>query len=349
MAVKVAILGACGVLGQRFVQMLKNHPRMDVAALVDIYPGKKYEEVTDWGHGGGFDENIPEYAANMKICSVEDIERDIPLVFSGLPPKIAGPIEEDLAKKGHIVVSKARDHRLEDDVPLIIPEVNPEHLDLLEKQRARRRWDGAIVTAPNCSTSILVLPLKPIFDNFGLERIYIATMQAISGAGYPGVPSLDILDNVIPYIGGEEEKLNNESKKILGSIGQPADYKVAAYCCRVHVMDGHMEAIFVKTKQKFDVGEVKSLMKKFPGTGLYTGPEHPIIIMDESNRPQTRLDRYAGKGKSPYTRGMSITVGRLKNNDVKGLSFIALGHNTIRGGAGEAVLIGELLDIKRLL
>ena len=343
MAIKVAVLGACGVLGQRFVQMLKDHPVFEISALVDLYPGKKYGEVTDWGHGGAYDDEIPEYVENMEICEIKDIGDDIPLVFSGLPPKIAGSIEEDLAKKGHVVVSKARDHRLDPDVPLIIPEVNPNHLELIELQRKKRKWKGAIITAPNCSTSCLVLSLKPIFDNYTIENIYISTMQAISGGGYPGISSMDILDNVIPYIGGEEEKLEIESKKILGELNQPATYNLAAHCNRVHVMDGHLETVFIKTLEKPNLEKIKKLMRGFSGTGLHTGPEQPIIVREEQNRPQTRLDRYAGKGRSPYTKGMSVTVGRFKDNNELGFSYMVLGHNTIRGGAGEAVLIGELL------
>jgi len=280
----------------------------------------------------------------MDICSAEDVDKNVSLIFSGLPPIIAGSIEKELAKKGCYIVSKARDHRLDDDVPLIIPEVNPSHLSLIEKQKKDRRWDGAIVTAPNCSTSILTLPIKPIFDNFSVESINVCTMQAISGAGYPGLPSMDIIDNVIPYIGGEEEKLDVESKKILGTTEQPAQYRIAAHCNRVHVMDGHMEAIFVKTTEEIDLEIIQELWKNFPGTGLYTGPERPLILRKENNRPQTRLDRYAGKSRSPYTGGMSITLGRVKKNQPDELSFIAVGHNTIRGGAGEAVLIGELLE-----
>jgi aspartate-semialdehyde dehydrogenase len=341
--VDVAILGACGVLGQRFVQMLNNHPDFNVKSLVDVYKGKKYEDVTDWGHGGGFDDNIPDYARKMEIISSEEISNNIQLVFSGLPPNIAGPIEKDLARKGHIVVSKARDHRLEKDVPLIIPEVNPNHLELIKYQREKRGWKGAIITAPNCSTTIMVLPVKPIYDNFGVEQIHVTTMQAISGAGYPGVSSMDILDNVIPYIGGEEEKLVIESKKILGDFDKPAEYELAAYCNRVNVMDGHLESIFLKTKEKAEVSEIKQLLRDLPSTNLYSGPIRPIIVKEEINRPQTRLDRYAGEGRSPYIKGMSVSVGRFKKYGANGIGFIALGHNTIRGGAGEALLIGELL------
>lgn len=346
--VKVAIMGCCGVLGQRFVQMLNKHPTFEVSALVDLYVGKKYKEATTkWGKGsGGFDESIPDYVAEMEICSANDVDKDTPLVFSGLPPNVAGPIESDLAKKGHVIVSKAKDHRLEEDVPLVIPEVNPDHLELIEIQRKKRSQNGAIVCAPNCTTSIFTLPLKPVFDKFGVERVVVTTMQAASGAGYPGVPSLDITDNVIPHIGGEEEKTRLESKRILGSIDKPADYKLASYCCRVHVIDGHLECVFVKTKRKADAEEVKRLMKKFPGTGLYSGPERPIIVRDEIDRPQTRFDRFAGEGKSPYVGGMSVTVGKVRNDEVFGLSFISLGHNTIRGGAGEAILVGELLERK---
>jgi aspartate-semialdehyde dehydrogenase len=348
--VKVAILGACGVLGQRFVQMLNEHPIFEVSVLVDVYKGKKYGEATNWGRGsGGFDDSPPEYAAEMEVSSVDDINADVALVFSGLPPDVAGPVESDLADKGYIVVSKAKDHRLERDVPLIIPEVNPDHLERIEIQRKKRSWDGAIVCAPNCTTSVFTLPLKPVYDKFGVESVVLTTMQAISGGGYPGVPSLDVTDNIVPYIEGEEEKTRLESKKILGSNNEPADYKLASSCCRAHVIDGHMECLFVKTRQKAGAEEVKRLMREFPGTGLHTGPEKPIIVRDEVNRPQTRLDRYAGNGKSPYVKGMSVTVGRIRNDEVFGLSFIALGHNTIRGGAGEAILIGELLERKNYL
>lgn len=344
--INVAILGCCGVLGQRFVQMLNRHPIFEVSALVDVFEGKKYREATArWGKGsGGFDENIPEYAADMEICSTDNLETDVPLVFSGLPPKIAGPIESNLAQKGHVVVSKASDHRLEEDVPLVIPEVNPDHLCLIEKQRKRRSWDGAIVCAPNCSTSILTLPLKPVSDNFGIRNVVVVTMQAVSGAGYPGLPFLDMTDNVIPYISGEEEKIRLESKKILGVIDKPAEYGLTSYCCRVNVSDGHLECVFVKTEKQVDAGDVKRLMSGFHGTELFSGPKLPLVLKDENDRPQTRLDRYSGEGKSPYVRGMSVTVGRIRNDEVFGLSFVSLGNNTIRGGAGEAILVGELLE-----
>lgn len=344
--VKVAILGCCGVLGQRFVQMLNKHPIFDVSTIVDLYVGKKYKDaMTKWGKGSGaFDESIPDYVADMKISSVDEISTDIPLIFSGLPPNVAGSVESYLATKGHIVVSKAKDHRLEEDIPLIIPEVNANHLKLIEIQREKRHWDGAIICAPNCTTSIFSLPLKPILDEFGVESVILTTMQAVSGAGYPGVPMLDINDNIIPYIADEEEKTMVESRKILGTNDKTADFKVASYCCRVPVIDGHMECVFVKTRQEADAEKTKRLMREFPGTGLYTGPEKPIIVREEIDRPQTRLDRYAGEGKSPYVKGMSVTVGRIRNDEVFGLSFISLGHNTIRGGAGEAILVGELLE-----
>jgi aspartate-semialdehyde dehydrogenase len=343
--IKIAVLGCCGVLGQRFVQMLNEHPTFEVSALVDVFVGKKYREATvKWGTGsGGFDDRIPEYAAEKEICSVDNISKDVALVFSALPSGIAGPIESDLAKKGHIVVSKASDHRMEQDVPLIIPEVNPDHLHLIEKQRKNRSWKGAVICAPNCSTTIFALPLKPVLDKYGVRNAALVTMQAVSGAGYPGLPSLDIMDNVIPYIGGEEEKTIVESKKILGDIGKPANYGLASYCCRVNAIDGHLECVFVQTEKKANADDVRHLMKNFHGTGLHSGPKQPIIVRDEIDRPQTRLDRYAGEGRSPYVRGMSVTVGRIRNDDVFGLSFITLGHNTIRGGAGEVILLGELL------
>jgi aspartate-semialdehyde dehydrogenase len=349
MTTKVAILGACGVIGQRYVQMLNNHPKFEVAALVDVYPGKKYSEVTDWGHGGGFDIDIPEYVRDMKMVSIDDVGSDVSLAFSGLPPKVAGEMEEKLAKKGVVVVTKAGDYRMEADVPLIIPEVNPQHLSLIKEQRKNHGWKGAIVTAPNCSTSTFVVPLKPVYDMVGVKKLTIVTMQAFSGAGYPGVPSLDITDNVIPYIGGEEEKLDIESKKILGDGKKPAEYKINVYCNRVPALDGHLESVFLETKKKITVDEMKQAMRDFPGTGLYTGPEKPVIVREEKNRPQTRIDRYAGKGPSPYTAGMSVTCGRFRDLGDNEMSFVCLAHNTIRGGAGEAILIGELLEKKGYL
>lgn len=334
--IKVAILGAAGVLGQRFVERLENHPYFEMAAFVDVMVGKRYQDATKWRLGS----NMPEGVRDMKIEAPDALSKsEIGLVFSALPGGLAKQIELDLAKKGFFIVSKAKDLRMEPDVPLMVPEVNESHLELIRKQRKNRGWDGAIVTDPNCSTTILALTLKPLWAKFGLESVAVATMQALSGAGYPGVSSLDIMDNVVPYISEEEEKMIIELKKLLGSEDEPADFRVAASCNRVPTIDGHMEAAFVHTKKKATPEEVKTTFTEFKGLNLPSAPPHPIIVRNEIDRPQTRLDRDAGKG-------MSVVVGRIRSDEVFGLSYTVLGHNTIRGGAGGAVLVAELCRSK---
>jgi len=337
--IRTAILGAAGILGQVFVERLANHPDLETTALVDVMVGKRYQEATKWRLGS----EMPHDVAETKICSGESLStKDIDLVFSALPGGVAGPIELDLAKKGFFIISKASDHRMEEDVPLLIPEVNGDHVSLIEKQRKRRAWEGAIVTDPNCTTTILAMSLKPLWDRFGVEKVAVTTMQAISGAGYPGVPSLDILDNVVPYISGEEEKMIVETKKLLGAAGSPAHVAVTASCNRVHTMDGHMESVFVATKKKAEPDEVKQAFRQFKGLDLHSAPKQPIIVRDEPNRPQTRLDRDAGNG-------MSVVVGRVRKDEVFGLAYTVLGHNTVRGGAGGAVLVAELCHRKGYL
>lgn len=330
--INVAVLGAAGVLGQQFVQILADHPTFEMAALADVMTGKRYEDATRWRLGT----QMPSKAKDMKIVANDSLSpRDISLVFSALPGGIAAKIETDLAERGFFIVSKAKDHRMDEDVPLIIPEVNADHLDIIQDQRRKRGWKGAIVTDPNCSTTILAMSLKPLWDKFGIESVVVATMQSVSGAGYPGVPSLDIVDNVIPYISEEEEKLVIETKKLLGNGRRPANLKVSASCNRVPTLDGHMESVFVRTKKEFTVAEVKRAFERFKGLNFPTAPAHPIILREEPYRPQTRLDRDAGKG-------MSVTVGRVREDEAMGLSYAVLGHNTIRGGAGGAVLVAEV-------
>jgi aspartate-semialdehyde dehydrogenase len=328
----VAILGAAGVLGQRFIERLEDHPTFEIAALADIMVGKRYEEATKWRLGT----NIPAKVKDMKIVASDSLSRsDFDLVFSALPGGVAGKIELDLAKKGFFIISKAGDHRMDEDVPLIIPEVNADHLALIEEQRKKRGWDGAIVTDPNCSTTIMAMSLKPLWDNFGVEKVAVSTMQSISGAGYPGVPSLDILDNVVPYIGGEEEKMIIETKKLLGTEKQPADLKISASCNRVSTLDGHLEVVFVQTKKKAEPKDALEAFRSLRGLNYHSAPQEPIVVRDEIDRPQTRLDRYAGDG-------MSVVIGRVREDEAFGLTYIVLGHNTIRGGAGGAVLVGEV-------
>jgi aspartate-semialdehyde dehydrogenase len=330
--INVAILGAAGVLGQRFIERLENHPTFEIAALADVMVGKRYEDATKWRLG----ERMPAWVKDMKIVSIDSLSlTDASVVFSALPGGIADKIETDLAKKGFFIISKASDHRMEEDVPLVIPEVNANHLGILEEQRTKRGWKGAIVTDPNCSTTIVAMTLKPLWDQFGIERVVVSTMQSVSGAGYPGVPSLDIIDNVVPYIGGEEEKMIIETKKLLGDGKHNANLKVSAACNRVPTLDGHLEVVFVTTTKKAGAAEARKAFQEFKGLDYPSAPSEPIIVMDELNRPQTRLDRNAGNG-------MSVVLGRLREDEAMGLTYTVLGHNTIRGGAGGAVLVAEL-------
>ncbi len=294
---------------------------------------------------------IPEGVSNLEVVDIEpkavrNIE-DVDVVFSALPAEAAGKTEESFAEAGYVVVSNASSHRMDADVPLLNPEVNCDHVSLIDEQRRRRKWSGAIVTNPNCSTTILTLSMKPIYDDFGIERMIVSTMQAISGAGYPGVASLDIVDNVIPFIKNEEEKTQIETLKIFGSPSKPADFKISASCHRVPTLDGHMEAVFIETKREADPKSVMVAMEKFVGEPqklkLPTAPANPIVVKHSEDRPQTRLDRMEGGG-------MSVVVGRVrKDSALKGVKYIVLGHNTVRGAAGCGVLNAEYLKAKKYI
>ena len=340
---KAAVLGATGNVGQIFVQLLDGHPWFEtsVVAASERSKGRTYGEASRWRQSTP----IPEDAAQMNVVDITPkAVKDVDVVFSALPSAVAGKVEEAFALAGYVVVSNASAHRMDPDVPMINPEINCSHVSLIEEQRRKRKWDGAIVTNPNCTTTVLTLPLKPIYDEFGIKSVIVSTMQAISGAGYPGVASLDIVDNVIPYIGGEEEKMETETQKILGSPSEPADFKVTASCHRVPTIDGHMEAVFVETKKEAEPNSVADAMENFVGEpqklNLPSAPEKPVIVMKEENRPQTRLDRMEGKG-------MSTVVGRIRKDPVlNGVKFLALGHNTIRGAAGCGVLNAEYLKVK---
>jgi len=338
--VKAAVLGATGMVGQRFLQLLAENPWFEIRVITasEKSVGKKYSEATRWLLG----EDMPESLSDLEVQPTDpNSVGGVDVVFSALPTEVAGKVEEDFAKAGYMVVSNASSHRMDLDVPLLNPEVNAEHVHLIDKQRRKRKWDGAIVTNPNCTTTILTLSLKPVLDKFGLGRVLVSSMQALSGAGYPGVPSLDIVDNVIPFIQKEEEKVQSETLKIFGSIEEPAPIKVSASCHRVCTLDGHTEAVFVETKKETDPLEVKEAMDKFRGEpqrlGLPTAPERPIIVRNEEDRPQPHLDRMAG-------RGMVVVVGRIRRDlALGGIKYIVLGHNTIRGAAGCAILNAELL------
>jgi len=341
--VKAAVLGATGMVGQRFLQLLTENPWFELRVITasEKSVGKKYSEATRWMLG----DDMPKSLSDLEVQPTDpNSVGDVDVVFSALPAEVAGEVEEDFARDGYVVVSNASSHRMDSDVPLLNPEVNAEHVHLIDEQRHKRRWDGAIVTNPNCTTTILTLSLKPVLDKFGLSRVLVSSMQALSGAGYPGVPSLDIVDNVIPFIQKEEEKVQLETLKILGSIEDPAPIKVSASCHRVCTLDGHTEAVFVETTKETDPLEVKEAMDKFRGEpqrlGLPTAPERPIIVRNEEDRPQAHLDRMAG-------RGMAVVVGRIRRDlAFGGIKYIVLGHNTIRGAAGCAVLNAELLKAR---
>jgi len=339
---RVGILGATGVVGQRFIQLLENHPHFEVSALAasDRSQGKTYAEACTWRLAGEMPERVRKTLVQAPAPPL-----DCDFVFSSLPGEIAGDAEEDFARAGFPVITNSSSHRMDADVPLLIPEVNPDHLELIGRQRAARGYDhGYIVTNPNCSTVVIAMALAPLHRNFGVESCVATTMQAISGAGYPGVASLDITDNVLPFIDGEEEKIESETVKILGRIEgttiKAAEMKVSAQCTRVNVTDGHTAAIRVKLYRAVSLDQIRDALASFTSTlqelKLYSAPAHPIVVRDEVDRPQPRLDRDAG-------HGMSITVGRIVPDKVLDYRFIALGHNTIRGAAGAAILNAELL------
>jgi aspartate-semialdehyde dehydrogenase len=339
---RVGILGATGTVGQRFIQLLENHPQFEVAALAasDRSKGKAYSEACAWRLPG----DMPERVRGLKVEAPEP-PLDCDIVFSSLPGDIARQTEESFARAGYAVISNSSALRMDEDVPLLIPEVNHEHLAQLDTQKGRRGLDrGMIVTNPNCSTIMLVLALAPLHARFGVEACVATTLQALSGAGYPGVPSLDAVDNVIPYIGSEEEKIETETLKILGRFEngrlQHAPFKVSAQVHRVNVSDGHMAAVRVKLARRATVEELREAFSSFTSLPqelrLHTAPERPIIVREEPDRPQPRLDRDAG-------RGMSVTVGRIFPDNVLDYRFVALSHNTVRGAAGAAILNAELL------
>jgi aspartate-semialdehyde dehydrogenase len=344
--IEVGVLGATGMVGQQFINQLAGHPWFELTWLAasERSEGKRYADAAPWR----LDTEVPEGVADRTV------EAATPgvgprLVFSALDAGVAGPLEQAFADAGHLVVSNARNHRMDPAVPLLVPEVNADHLALLRAQAKVRAGKGAIVTNPNCSTVVLTMALAPLRP-FGLRSCLVSTMQAVSGAGYPGVASLDILGNVIPFISGEEEKIETETRKILGSVHGDAvemhPVAVSAHTNRVAVVDGHTETVAVALDQKASLAELRAAFAGFTGApqrlALPSAPERPLLYMDEPNRPQPRFD--AGRG-----RGMTVSVGRLRPCPVLGWKFVALGHNTVRGAAGAAVLNGELMQAEGLL
>ena len=348
--IPVAVLGATGSVGQRFVQLLDRHPWFEVAEVVasDRSTGKRYGDATQWRLDG----EMPEAATALTVKDYGD-DLTSPVAFSALPGEVAGEIEQRLAKAGHAVLSNSSTHRMDPDVPLIIAEVNPGHAAAIERQRTNRGWAGYIVTNGNCSAIHLVLTLKPLQDAFGLDAVMVTTMQAVSGAGYPGVSSLDMIDNVVPFISSEEEKMAEEAQKFLGGYDgggegsfRPADFVLSAACNRVAVRDGHTEAVSVRFRKPATPDQVIEAFESFTSEpqalGLPSAPARPIIVRREANRPQPLLDR-------DVERGMASVVGRIRECPVLGIKYVLLGHNTIRGAAGASILNAELFREKGLL
>ena len=346
--VDVAILGATGSVGQRFVQLLEDHPWFRVKELIasERSAGKRYADVCDWR----VSDAPPEDAAGIRVQHHEEPVNS-PLVFSALPGGLAREVETQLASEGKRVFSNARDNRMETDTPLMIPEVNAEHAAAIQQQQQNRGWkDGFVVTNPNCSTIHLVLALKPIWDAVGIEKVLVSTMQAASGAGYPGVSSMDLIDNVVPYIGGEEEKIEIETRKLLGSWSgsafEFADVAVSAQCNRVPVRDGHTETVNLKLRRSAEPEEIIEILESYRGEpqrlGLPSAPKHPIVVRRQADRPQPILDRNVG-------HGMSSVVGRVRHCPIFDVKFVVLGHNTIRGAAGASILNAELFHAKGMI
>ena len=338
---RVGILGATGMVGQRFIQLLADHPQFEVTAVAasDRSQGKTYGDACSWRLLG----EMPSSVRSMQVQAPAP-PLDCDLVFSSLPGDIARETEGSFAAAGYPVISNSSAYRMDPDVPLLIPEVNYEHIGLLSRRKQQYSSGGFIVTNPNCSTIMLALALAPLHAAFGISAVAATTLQALSGAGYPGVASLDVVDNVLPYIASEEEKIETETTKILGRLAEdriePAPMAVSAQCHRVNVTDGHMAAVRVKLLRHAELSELRDALASFSSIpqemGLHSAPQTPIVVRDEPDRPQPKLDRDAGQG-------MTITIGRLMPDSVLDYRFVALSHNTIRGAAGAAILNAELL------
>jgi aspartate-semialdehyde dehydrogenase len=344
--IEVGILGATGMVGQHFIKFLQGNPWFDLKWLgaSDRSAGKKYKDAMTWHLAGG----LPQGVADLTVdeCKPGNAPR---LLFSAMDASVATEIERAFAEAGHVVVSNSKNHRMERDVPLLVPEVNPDHLKLVPGQQRVRGWKGQIVTNPNCSTVVLTMALGPL-KQFGITKVITTTLQAISGAGYPGVASMDITGNVIPYIGGEEEKMQQETQKILGEFRgdhiEPLAARVSAHCNRVPVVDGHTVTVSVEFSSKPSEADLRHAFESFSSVPqerqLPSAPVRPVIYLEEANRPQPRKD-------AERDRGMAACVGRLRACPVLDWKFVALGHNTIRGAAGAAVLNAELMHSEGML
>jgi aspartate-semialdehyde dehydrogenase len=338
----VAVLGATGAVGQMFVRLLADHPWFELRELAasERSAGKKYGDATRWLEGA----SPPQAIFGRRVIACDPGVVSAPIVFSALDATVAGEVEAAFAQAGKFVLSNAKNFRMEPDVPLVIPEVNGDHLALLDCQRRNRGWDGAIVTNANCSATVAAVALAPLHEKYKIRQLFLSTMQAVSGAGYPGVPSLDILGNVIPYIADEEPKLEREMLKLLGTYEQDevlnATFKVSAHTNRVAVEHGHTICMTIGFEETPTPEEAIHTLREWTGypatRGLPTRPEHPLVVSDAVDRPQPKRDVQAGNG-------MTVTVGRVRRDAVLDLRMVALGHNTVRGAAGGSVLNAELL------
>ena len=338
MSVRVGVLGATGAVGQRLIQLLDPHPDFEIAALTasDESAGEPYREVAKWR----VDAPIPEDVAATTVTETDPdaVPDDVDLIFSSLPSSVGAAVEPAFAEAGYVVSSNSSNARMDEDVPLVIPEVNAEHMNLLEVQRDERGWDGALVKNPNCST-ITMVPTLSALDSFGLERVHVSTLQAVSGAGYSGVSSMEIIDNVVPHIGGEEAKMERESRKLLGEFDGATlslhDADVSASCNRVPTIDGHLENVWAELAEDPSVADVEAAMADAPSADLPSSPDPLVKVFDDPDRPQPRMDRMLGGGMQVAAGGVQATPD--------GVQYNALAHNTIRGAAGASVLNGELL------
>ncbi len=350
--ISVAVLGATGMIGQRFIQMLEDHPYFEIEGLYasERSQGKKLGDVLKVRDHVYLDETMERKIETMDISK---ISKNCRIAFSGIPSDLAGPTETDLANAGVGVFTNAGSHRMDKNVPILIPEVNPEHMDSI-KDQATYKDGGFIITNANCSSTGIAAPLKAIDDAFGLQQVFISTYQALSGAGYPGVPSLDAVGNVVPFISHEEEKMESELGKMLGTYSNGefnyAGFKVMANCARVPVVDGHLESLVLDLRDSPSLDELEGCLTGFRGEpqklGLPSAPEQPIIVRKEENRPQPVFDAMAGRPER--ARGMAVTIGRLRQSNGYYKAF-AMSHNTLRGGAGGSVLNAELAKAKGIL
>ncbi|WP_227134529.1 aspartate-semialdehyde dehydrogenase [Halorubellus salinus] len=338
MSVRVGVLGATGAVGQRLIQLLDPHPDFEIAALTasDESAGHDYREVAKWR----VDAPIPEDVAATTVVETDPsaVPDDVDLIFSSLPSSVGEQVEPAFAEAGYVVSSNSSNARMDDDVPLVIPEVNADHMQLIEVQRDERGWDGALVKNPNCST-ITMVPTLAALDSFGLERVHVSTLQAVSGAGYSGVSSMEIIDNVVPHIGGEEAKMESESRKLLGAFDGAElslhDAEVSASCNRVPTIDGHLENVWAELADDPSVADVEDALAAAPSADLPSSPEPLVKVFEEPDRPQPRMDRMLGGG-------MMVAAGGVQETPA-GVQYNCLAHNTIRGAAGASVLNGELL------